>query len=54
MLIDDKARETFAKLELEFSPVALKYTYAPPKGVKRYEGTGAFCQLVQREIFTVA
>lgn len=46
MLIDEKARETFAKLELEFSPVALKYFYAAPEGVKRYEGTGAFCQLV--------
>lgn len=46
MLIDDKARETFAKLELEFSPVALKYTYAPPRDITRYEGTGAFCQLV--------
>ena len=35
MLFDEKAREVFAKLELEFSPVALKYTYAQPAGVAR-------------------
>ena len=46
MLFDEKARETVAKLELEFSPVALKYLYAKPQGVKRYDGVGAFCQIV--------
>ena len=48
MLIDEKARATFAELDLEFSPVALKYCYAPSKGIERYEGTGAFCQLVHK------
>ena len=46
MLIDDEVKGLLAKLELEFQPVALKYLYAAPEGVARYEGTGAFCQLV--------
>ena len=46
MLLDQKAKDTFAKLELEHEPVCLKYLYGKPEGVKRYEGTGAFCELV--------
>ncbi|MBQ3302280.1 MAG: DUF169 domain-containing protein [Eggerthellaceae bacterium] len=46
MLLDQKAKDTFAKLELEFSPVCLKYMFLPPEGVERYDGVGAFCKLV--------
>ncbi|MDD6785251.1 MAG: hypothetical protein PUD81_03210 [Eggerthellales bacterium] len=46
MIIDDKKKELLAKLELENEPVALKYVYAQPVGIDRYEGTGAFCELV--------
>ena len=46
MLLDQKAKDTFAKLDLEFSPVCLKYLYLPPEGVERYDGVGPFCKLV--------
>lgn len=47
-MLSDKAKELFAKLELEYQPVALKYTFSKPEGVKRYEGKAAFCELVHK------
>lgn len=46
-MLSEKAKELFAKLELEYPPVALKYCAVKPEGVERYDGNFAFCEYVR-------
>lgn len=42
-----RLRDVFTRLELEYSPVAVKYHYTQPKGVEQHPGQMAFCQFLR-------
>jgi len=44
--IDQAKKDLIAKLELENSPVAVKYVYAKPQDMVQFEGSKAFCEIV--------
>ena len=48
-MLSQKAKEMFAKLELEYEPVALHYLPTKPEGVPHFEGDKkyAFCEYVR-------
>ena len=47
-MLSTKAKELFAKLEMEYPPVALKFSYGKPQDLPRVKGPDAFCQFVKR------
>jgi len=46
-MLNEKAKELFARLDLEYAPVALKYCVVKPEGVEHYDGHFAFCEYVR-------
>lgn len=46
-MLSDRAKELFAKLDLPYSPVALKYSAVKPEGVEHYDADFAFCEYVR-------
>ncbi len=47
-MLSQKTKDLFAKLDMEFQPVALKYCYAQPKGVERVDEALSFCQFARK------
>lgn len=46
-MLSQRAKDLFAKLELEYEPVALKYEAFRPVGIKQHPGHYAFCEYVR-------
>ena len=46
-MLSQKAKDLFAKLDMQFPPVAIKYCYAQPEGIPRVDKTLSFCQFVK-------
>lgn len=46
-MLSDNAKAMFAKLELPYPPVAMKFCFEAPAGVERCEKTLALCQFVK-------
>lgn len=47
-MLSQEAKDTLAKLDMEFPPVAIKFSYAKPEGLERVKERDAFCQFVKR------
>lgn len=46
-MLSNLAKELFAKLECEYAPVAVKFSFDEPEGVERSSKTMAFCSFVR-------
>ena len=46
-MLSQRAKDLFAKLELEYEPVALKYEAVRPVDIKQHPGHYAFCEYVR-------
>ena len=46
-MLSAKAKELFAKLELDYEPIALKYTPVRPEGIEQSKDHVAFCEYVR-------
>ncbi|MBR3397347.1 MAG: DUF169 domain-containing protein [Lachnospiraceae bacterium] len=46
-MLSDLAKEMFAKLELPYPAVAMKYVFEKPEGYEQYEGQLALCSFVK-------
>ncbi len=46
-MLSDQAKAAFSSLELEYEPVALKYSFTKPDNVELYQGKLAFCEFVR-------
>lgn len=46
-MLSHRAKELFAKLEMDYPAVALKYHAVKPVGVEHYDGHFAFCEYVR-------
>ena len=43
-MLSAKAKELFAKLELDYEPIALKYMAVRPEGIEQSKDHFAFCE----------
>lgn len=47
-MLSQHAKDLFAKLNMEFAPVALKYCYSMPEGVDHCDETLSFCEFAKK------
>lgn len=46
-MLSQKAKDLFAKLELEYAPVAVKFSYKKPENTKHIDKVMSFCQFMR-------
>ena len=47
-MLTDGAKKAFADLGCTYQPIALKYCFAKPEGIKKAEEVLSFCQFVKK------
>lgn len=47
-MLTQEAKDLFARLEMEFPPVAVKFSYQKPDGVEHTDETLSFCQFLKK------
>lgn len=47
-MLSERAKELFAKIGMEFPPVALKYCYSQPEGVDHCDEVLSFCEFAKK------
>lgn len=51
-MISNDAKELFAKLAMEFPPIAIKFSFGKPEGLPHVDEPDAFCQFVKKAQLT--
>ena len=51
-MLSQKAKDLFARLEMEYPAVAVKYCYAMPENTAHTDKTLSFCELVKESQIT--
>ncbi len=47
-MLSAEAKALFAKLEMDYPPVAIKFSFGKPQGLPRVQSPDAFCQFVKK------
>ncbi len=46
-MLSSEAKDQFARLEMEYAPVAVKFSYFPPEGIRHEEQQKPFCEFIK-------
>jgi uncharacterized protein (DUF169 family) len=47
-MLSEEEKKQFARLELDYSPIAIKFSYCQPEGVERTDEVLSFCQYMKK------